>query len=84
MRKDVECTFGILKGRWRIRKTGIQLQSLNAVYDVCLTCCALHNMLLNFDDLDVKWNEGVKSPYEGEMGWHEYGLVEQHIPLIFV
>ena len=84
MRKDVECTFGILKGRWRIVKTGIQLQPLSAVDDVCLTCCALHNMLLNFDDLDVKWNEGVKSPYEGEMGWHEYGLVEQHIPLIFV
>jgi hypothetical protein len=25
MRKDVECTFGILKGRWRILKTGIRL-----------------------------------------------------------
>ena len=25
--KDVECTFGILKGRWRILKTGIRLHS---------------------------------------------------------
>ena len=41
-------------------------------------------MLLKIDDLDVQWNEGVKSPYEGEMGWHKNGLVEQHIPLIFV
>jgi hypothetical protein len=24
LRKDVECTFGILKGRWRILKTGKQ------------------------------------------------------------
>ncbi len=23
MRKDVECTFGILKGRWRILKAGV-------------------------------------------------------------
>ena len=83
MRKDVECTFGILKGRRRILKTGIRLQSLSAVDDVWLTCCALHNMLLNIDGLDVKWNEGFKSPYEGEMGWQENGLVEQQIPLMF-
>ena len=25
LRKDVECTFGILKGRWRILKTGIRI-----------------------------------------------------------
>ena len=25
LRKDVECTYGILKGRWWIRKTGIHL-----------------------------------------------------------
>ncbi len=25
MRKDVECTFGILKGRWRILKSGVRL-----------------------------------------------------------
>ncbi len=29
MRKDVECTFGILKGRWRILKTGIRLMELS-------------------------------------------------------
>ena len=28
MRKDVECTFGILKERWRILKTGIRLKSI--------------------------------------------------------
>ena len=25
MRKDVECTFGIMKGRWRILKVGIRV-----------------------------------------------------------
>ena len=84
MRKDVECTFGILKGRWRILKTGIRLQSLGAVDDVWFTCCALHNMLLNIDGLDVKWNQGLKSPYEGELGLHEVGLVEQHVPVSLI
>ncbi len=28
LRKDVECTFGILKGRWRILKTGIRLHGV--------------------------------------------------------
>ncbi len=45
-RKDVECTFGILKGRFRVLKTGIRLQSMASVVRVWKTCCALHNMLL--------------------------------------
>ena len=31
MRKDVECTFGIMKGRWRILKTGIRVHGVDAV-----------------------------------------------------
>jgi hypothetical protein len=30
MRKDVECTFGILKGRWRILKSGIRVSGHQA------------------------------------------------------
>ena len=33
MRKDVECTFGILKGRWGILKTGVQIQGTVAGCD---------------------------------------------------
>ena len=39
MRKDVECTFGIMKGRFRILKTGIRLDGINAVDDIWMTCC---------------------------------------------
>jgi hypothetical protein len=46
MRKDVECTFGILKGRWRILKTGIRLSGVDSADKIFLTCCALHNSLL--------------------------------------
>ena len=37
MRKDVECTFGILKGRWQILKSGIWIQGIDAVDNIWLT-----------------------------------------------
>ena len=53
IRKDLECTFGILQGRFRILKTGIRLLLGQAPVDkVFLTCCALHNWFLNGDGLD--------------------------------
>ena len=70
MRKDVECTFGILKGRWRILKTGVRLHDTASVDKIWLTCCALHNMLLEVDGLDKEW-DGVGVPtsaYLGELG----------------
>lgn len=51
LRKDVECIFGILKCRWRILKTGIRLHNTEVADNVWLTCCALHNMLLDVDGL---------------------------------
>jgi DDE superfamily endonuclease len=61
-RKDAECTFGILKGRWRILKTGIRLDGPEAADKCWLTCCALHNFLLEEDGLE-DWN--------GEMGLND-------------
>jgi DDE superfamily endonuclease len=61
-RKDAECTFGILKGRFRVLKTGIRLEGAAAADKVWLTCCALHNLLLEEDDLD-DWN--------GDLGLNE-------------
>jgi hypothetical protein len=55
MRKDVECTFGILKGRWRMLKTGIRLHNTEVSDNIWLTCCALHNMLLDVDGLSKAW-----------------------------
>ena len=36
---------------------------------IILACCALHNMLLEVDGLDEKWEEGVPSMWEGTLGW---------------
>jgi hypothetical protein len=71
MRKDVECTFGILKGRWRILKAGIRVHGLEAGDNIWLTCCALHNMLLDHDGLDERWQAGVPSDWQGKLGQHE-------------
>ena len=68
MRKDVECTFGILKGRWRILKTGIRLHNTEVSDNIWLTCCALHNMLLDVDGLSKTWKNGVRSHWELESG----------------
>jgi len=59
-RKDSECVFGILKGRFRLLKTGIHLEGPHVADSIWLTCCALHNWLLEVDGLDGKW--------EGELG----------------
>ena len=55
LQKDVECTFGIMKGRFRILKTGIPLHGIDVCDRVWLTCCALHNFLLQEDGLDKTW-----------------------------
>ena len=62
-RKDVECTFGILKGRWRILQTGIRLHGAEAANRVWLTCCGLHNQLLDID--------GLSTPWDGEWGQND-------------
>ena len=61
MRKDVECTFGILKGRWRILKSEVRLHGVDAVDSVWFTCCALHNWLLEVDGLTEEWVGGCYS-----------------------
>ena len=66
MRKDVECTFGILKGRFTILKTGVKLHGFELTDQIWLTCCALHNMLLFADGLDDGWEDGKMSYWEKE------------------
>ena len=58
MRKDVECTFGSLKRRFAILKYGIRLSSIEQCDKVWRTCCALHNLLLFYDNLDKGWDKG--------------------------
>ena len=80
VRKDVECTFGIMKGRFRQLKTGTRIHGHVSTDRIWLTCCALHNMLLEVDGLDNDWESGVPSDWEGELGHHNTNDVLAHIP----
>ena len=71
MRKDVKCCFGILKGRWRCLKYGVHIHGLNSCYYILLTCCALHNMLLEVDGLSKQWQNGIPLYWEEEMDTRE-------------
>lgn len=68
LRKDVECTFGIMKGRFRILKTGVPLHGVAVCDRVWLTCCALHNFLLEEDGLNETWDA---SQYLYREGGHD-------------
>lgn len=52
LRKDVECTFGILKKRFMFLKFPIRLHTPEAIEKVFRTCCLLHNWLLEYDGRD--------------------------------
>ena len=47
VRKDVECTFGILKKRWRIFNNGFYYRDIVTCEKIFVTCCCLNNYLLD-------------------------------------
>ena len=59
VRKDIECAFGMLKGRFRCVKLPIRVQKKEQIDDIVKTCVGLHNMLLDWDDRG-KWECGIE------------------------
>jgi hypothetical protein len=58
--KDVECTFGILKKRWKILNNGLLFRDICICENIFVTCCCLHYFLL---DLMVQTNIRVGRGY---------------------
>ena len=65
IRKDIECTFGILKKRFTVLDKGIDTGTLAKADNIFLTCCALHNMILEIDERDEAWEDGIGMNDEG-------------------
>jgi hypothetical protein len=84
MRKDFECTFGILKGRFWILKTGVQVHGVEATDKIWLICCALHNFLLETNGLHKEGINGVPSNWEGELGCHSRRDVNAFLPPVLL
>ena len=59
VRKDIECTFGVLKQRFRILRNGITLQTEAAIEALVKTCCIINNMLLIHDGLYDRWEDNI-------------------------
>jgi len=56
VQKDIECMFGILKKWFLALKHDVQLMSKDVIHKILISCCILHNMLLDFDG----WEECSK------------------------
>jgi Plant transposon protein len=79
IQKDVECPSGILNGRFRILKTGIRLHGVERADKILLSCCAIHNCLVEVDCLDENWEQGVPTNWEGVLGLLDQCDVDEYI-----
>ncbi len=72
--KDVECTFGILKGSFRILKIPSLFSWEDMVNNVFITCCMLHNMILIQDNAMCDWEINASWAMEGQHDDNNVGL----------
>jgi hypothetical protein len=56
------------------------MHGVEATDKLWLTCCALHNYLLEVDGLDKDWMHGMASEWEGGLGNHHSADVVEHGP----
>ena len=66
VRKDVECTFGILKKRWRILNNGLHYRDIGKCEKIFVACACLHNYLLDqMERTDVRVGRGYPIGNDG-------------------
>lgn len=68
VRKDIECCFGRVKGRWRLFRGSIQFGSREKIDNAWFTVCILHNMLHKFNGLDVMEEDADWVRSAGDLG----------------
>jgi hypothetical protein len=71
-----------MKGRFRILKSGVRLHGVVVADWIWLTCCALHNWLLEIDGLDEEWDCGAASDWEGELGELGISDLQKHVTVL--
>ena len=79
VRKDVECVFGILKGRWASLDKGFKYRKVKTCGNIFLTCAVLHNMMLGEmmrENMPPRLQRGVRLPNDGM--WLEGPSEEEH------
>jgi len=80
VRKDIECTFGILKVRFRVLQHPLPYMAKDwntyrsKIDSIVWSCCVLHNMLLRHDGLEFLW---TSADYLSV--WYVYSCVVEHL-----
>ena len=63
IRKDVECSFGILKKRFQFLKNPITWHKKSDIDNAMFSCVILHNMLHEFDGYDQRWEDQIENTH---------------------
>lgn len=64
VRKDIECTFGIIKARFRLFMNPIQFHKFSDIENAWKCACILHNMNINYDGNDLaEWERNLNWSY---------------------
>jgi hypothetical protein len=66
VRKDVECSFGILKKRFQFLKNAITWHRKSDIDNAVFSCVILHNMLHEFDGYDARWENELDNSHNDE------------------
>jgi hypothetical protein len=80
VRKDIECTFGILKVRFRVLQHPLPYMAKDwntyrsKIDNIVWSCCILHNMLLKHDGLEFLW---TNADYLSV--WYVYSCVVENL-----
>lgn len=85
VRKDVECTFGILKSRFRFLKYAVRYKKPAIIEAAMKSAAILHNMLLSYDEIDqVEWENVSPDDAESEIeNAHDYNQSNDAIELFY-
>jgi len=68
VRKDVECCFGILKGRWKSLDSGFKHRRIQICQHTFFACCVLRNMMLDEmvrEEPPPRLGRGCQMPNDG-------------------
>jgi len=77
VRKDVECTFGILKARFRILSQPVNYHTSSTVTAAMKAACTIHNMLLAWDGKgELDWKELDAEAFDADLE-EDVQLVEE-------
>ncbi|GJV54131.1 ALP1-like protein [Tanacetum coccineum] len=62
-RKDVECAFGVLQGRWRIIQQPTRQYHFNSIRRIMYSCIIMNNMILEDQHMAISdWHDVYANP----------------------